>query len=164
MNKHDKIFMILMAKPIIIIFYFYFFNYLQPRKIQSWKLSQLNSEVPLPNRALKETLLIEIPSASAIVSTISNPTWNRFSYASASERERWIKIATGAIKLSYTSPIVTITASRRVGEQTSCDSYWKCSIWHVQMVALPNTSSCTAYRLTPFCSFLYTCITLPKCF
>ena len=29
---------------------------------------------PFPNRALKETLLIDIPSASAIASTISKPT------------------------------------------------------------------------------------------
>lgn len=31
--------------------------------------------LPLPKRALKETVLVDIPSASAIVSNISNPTY-----------------------------------------------------------------------------------------
>lgn len=31
--------------------------------------------LPLPKSALKETLLVDIPSASAIVSNISNPTY-----------------------------------------------------------------------------------------
>lgn len=42
--------------------------------------NKLKDHKPFPKKALKETLLMEIPSASAIASTISKPTCNYITF------------------------------------------------------------------------------------